>query len=420
MSEPRSESAAELTATPAASATASSTALPEARSESGLMQTYARLPVAFVRGQGIYLEDAAGKRYLDALAGIAVCGLGHAHPAVTAAITEQSQQLLHTSNLYQVPQQERLARRLCALSGMDNVFFGNSGAEANEAAIKIARLWGNRGTPKRGQIIVMEGSFHGRTMATLTATGNRRVQAGFEPLLQGFVRAPYNDLAAVELIGVNNPDVVAILVEPIQGEGGIVLPSADYLKGLRALCDQNQWLLMLDEVQTGNGRTGEFFAYQHSNLLPDVVTTAKGLGNGVPIGACLARGEAAEVLTAGTHGSTFGGNPLVCAAANAVLDVLEEQQLIARAAELGERIQAGLRSALAGHNGVAEIRGQGLMLGIEMKAPCPELVAAALDRGLLLNVTAGHVIRLLPPLILTDAEADTLTLEVSQLIMENS
>ncbi len=381
-----------------------------------LMTTYKRQDVAFVRGSGVWIEDTRGKRYLDALTGLAVCGLGHAHPRVTRAISEQAGNLLHTSNLYQVPEQERLADRLCALSGMDRVFFCNSGAEANEAAIKIARLNGHRRGFVKPTIIVMEGSFHGRTMATLTATGNRKVQAGFEPLLTGFVRAPYDDLDAIRQIAANANEVIAILVEPVLGEGGIVIPDDGYLASLREICDAEQWLLMLDEVQTGNGRTGAFFAYQHTGVLPDVVTTAKGLGNGVPIGACLARGEAAEVFAPGNHGSTFGGNPLACAAAHAVLDAMEEDGLIRRAAELGERILGGLRDRLKGSNMVRDIRGKGLMIGIETGEPCAHLVEAGLEAGILINVTRDNVVRLLPALTMTDEEADELVDRVVRVI----
>jgi acetylornithine/N-succinyldiaminopimelate aminotransferase len=373
-----------------------------------LMDTYKRQDVAFVRGEGVWLEDEQGKRYLDALTGIAVCGLGHSQPHVARALAEQAATLTHTSNLYRIPQQERLADRLCALSGMDRVFVCNSGAEANEAAIKIARLYGHRRNLARPAIIVMEGSFHGRTMATLTATGSRKVQAGFEPLLSGFVRAPFNDLQAIRQIADNTNEVAAVLVEPVLGEGGLFIPDDGYLAELRRICDEQQWLLMLDEVQTGNARTGRYFAYQHANILPDVVTTAKGLGNGMPIGVCLARGAAAETFAPGNHGSTFGGNPRACAAANAVLDVIEEQHLEARAATLGRRIVDGLRERLKGHNGVLEVRGCGLMIGIEMHEPCGHLVGAALDAGLLINVTRDNVVRLLPALTMTDSEADEL------------
>jgi len=381
-----------------------------------LMETYKRLPVAFACGTGTYLQDAEGKQYLDALTGIAVCGLGHAHPGVTRAIADQAATLSHTSNLYEIPLQEQLAERLCALSGMEKVFFGNSGAEANEAAIKIARLHGHNQNIDKPAIIVMEGSFHGRTMATLTATGNRKVHAGFEPLLSGFVRAPFGDAAAVAQIGNNNPDVTAVLVEPVLGEGGIIIPADGYLASLRKICDQHNWLLMLDEVQTGNGRTGTFFAYQQSGILPDVVASAKGLGNGMPIGACLARGQAATILQPGNHGSTFGGNLLACAAAHAVLDALQEEGLFDRAASLGERIVQGLEVALAGNNAVQDIRGKGLMIAVELASPCGELVEAALSTGLLLNVTRDNVVRLLPPLTMSDDEADELVARVARVI----
>ena len=380
-----------------------------------VMPTYARLPVSFVRGEGTTLYDDAGKAYLDALTGIAVCGLGHAHPKVAAAIAEQASTLLHTSNLYRIPSQERLASRLCAIAGMDNVFFCNSGAEANEAAIKIARLYGHSRDIAAPGVVVVDGSFHGRTMATLTATGNRRAQAGFEPLLAGFVRAPYDDVPSIEKIAANNKDVVAVLVEPILGESGIVIPDAGYLDALRAICDANHWLLMLDEVQTGNGRTGRYFAYQHTAAVPDVVTTAKGLGNGMPIGACLARGNAAKMLVAGTHGSTFGGNFLASAAANVVVDELEGG-LMARAAELGERMTARFRERLAGNNRVQDIRGKGLMLAVELNQPCTQLIAEALADGLLINVAAEKVVRLLPPLTMRDDEADAIVDKVVALI----
>jgi acetylornithine/N-succinyldiaminopimelate aminotransferase len=383
-----------------------------------LMDTYARLPIAFSRGEGAYLWDTQGNKYLDALAGLAVTGLGHAHPKVTAAIAEQAGRLMHTSNLYQIPLQEKLAERLTKIAGMDRVFFCNSGAEANEAAIKIARLYGHGRDINKPHVIAMEGSFHGRTMATLTATGNRKVQAGFEPLLSGFIRAPYNDVRAIETIAENNDEVVAILVEPIIGEGGILIPDDDYLPALRRICDAKGWLLMLDEVQTGNGRTGRYFAYQHFGILPDVVTIAKGLANGLPIGACLARGVAAETLKPGNHGSTFGGNALACAAASAVLDVLYGDKLIERAAELGERMLNGFKAALAGDNHVVDIRGRGLMLGIELDAPCPNFVKQALAAGLLVNVTHDTVIRLLPPLILSDDQADAIVAGVIKLIKD--
>lgn len=381
-----------------------------------VMPTYARIPVAFVRGEGSYVYDSNGKRYLDGLTGIAVCGLGHAHPKVAEAIARQASTLTHTSNLYRIPEQERLASRLTEISGMDNVFFCNSGAEANEATIKIARLYGHSRNVDTPHVVVADGSFHGRTMATLTATGNRKVQAGFEPLLGGFVRAPYNDVESVEKIAANDKNVVAVLVEPILGEGGIVIPDDGYLEALRDICDRHNWLLMLDEVQTGNGRTGRYFAYQHTAIVPDVVATAKGLGNGVPIGACLARGVAAKMLVAGTHGSTFGGNFLVCAAANAVIDELTDGGIIDRAAELGERMLARFSERLAGNNRVKEIRGKGLMLAVELNEPCAELVGAAVDAGLLINVAADTVVRLLPPLNMSDDEADTMVDQVADLI----
>jgi acetylornithine aminotransferase len=376
------------------------------------METYKRLPIAFSRGDGVYLEDEKGNRYLDGLSGIAVCGLGHAHPRVTQALTEQAQTLLHTSNLYEIPLQSRLADRLCELSGMDKVFFGNSGAEANEAAIKVARLHGHRREIAKPAIVVMESSFHGRTMATLTATGSRKAQAGFEPLLSGFVRAPFNDLAAIRQIAENNPDVVAVMLEPVLGEGGVEIPDDGYIEGIRSICDNNDWLMILDEVQTGNGRTGRFFAYQHSNVLPDIVTTAKGLGNGVPIGACLARGHAAEIFEPGNHGSTFGGNPLACSAGLAVLETLEADNLMERAAELGKRILAALNAELAGNNSVTDIRGKGLMIAVELSEPCGQLVSTGLEHGVLLNVTRDNVVRLLPPLTLSNDEADELVRRV--------
>ena len=381
-----------------------------------VMNTYGRMPVNFVSGAGSYLTDSDGKTYFDGLTGIAVCGLGHAHPYVAEALAHQAQTLLHTSNLYEIPLQTKLANRLCERSGMDNVFFSNSGAEANEAAIKLARLKGNNEGIKSPAIIVVDGSFHGRTMATLTATGNRKVHAGFEPLLSGFVRAPFNDIPAIEAIAANNPNVVGVMVEPILGEGGIYIPDDGYLASLRDICDANNWLMILDEVQSGNARTGKFFAYQHTDILPDVVTTAKGLGNGMPIGACLARGEAASLFAPGNHGSTFGGNPLACAAANAVLDVIDAEGLEQRALELGERIQNGLSDALAGRNDVKEIRGAGLMLAVEMHQDIGSYAAKALEQGLLINVTQGNIIRMLPPLTMSDAEADELVQRVVALI----
>ena len=383
-----------------------------------IMPTYGRLPIAFERGQGACLYDADGNRYLDALAGIAVVGLGHAHPAVTRAIQRQAETLVHTSNLYEIPLQEQLARRLCEISGMENAFFANSGAEANEAALKIARRYGNERGIENPQVIAMDGSFHGRTMATLTATGNRKVHAGFEPLLGGFLRAPYNDIPSVTNIAENNNGVVAIFVEPVLGEGGVQIPADDYLLKLRKICDDHDWLLILDEVQTGNGRTGRYFAYQHANILPDALTTAKGLGNGVPIGVCLARGPAAETLVAGTHGSTFGGNPLACAAALAVIGELTDGGVIERAAELGERIINALAKNLDGLNHVRDIRGKGMMIAVELENPCTDLIQKALSKRLLLNVTTDTVLRLLPPLNLTDDEADEIVDIVTSLVRD--
>ncbi len=384
-----------------------------------LMSTYARLPVRFERGEGAWLWDTDGRRYLDALSGIAVCNLGHAHPAIASAVCDQARTLVHVSNLYPIGAQERLAKALCGRAAMDAAFFANSGAEANEAAIKLARLWGHRRGIEHPTILVMEGSFHGRTLATLTATGNRKVQAGFEPLVHGFLRVPYGDLAAMEAIAQNAPDVVAVMVEPVQGEGGVRIPHPDYLTGIRSLCDQRGWLMMLDEVQSGMGRTGRWFGWQHSGAAPDVMTLAKALGNGVPIGACLARGEAAAVFQPGSHGSTFGGNPLACRAGLAVLDTLETERLVDRSRALGERIIRGLRERLASLPGVVDVRGLGLMIGIELDRPCGQLVLRALERErLLINVTAERVVRLLPPLILADHEADRVVDAVSRLVAD--
>ncbi len=382
------------------------------------MHTYTRQPVTFVRGEGPWLYDDQGKRYLDALSGIAVCGLGHAHPAVSEALCDQARTLVHTSNLYRVTTQETLGRRLCTLAGMDAAFFGNSGAEANEAALKLARLYGHKRDIAEPEIVVMEQSFHGRTLATLSATGNRKVQAGFEPLVRGFVRAPFGDLEALRQIADNRPNVVAVLVEPIQGEGGIRIPPADYLNGLRALCDEFGWLLMLDEIQSGMGRSGRWFAHQLAGIRPDVMTVAKALGNGMPIGACLARGEAAKVFAPGNHGSTFGGNPLACRTALAVIDTIEANGLVERAAALGQRMLGEFREALEGVAGVTEVRGLGLLLGIELERPCGELVGRALERGLLINVTAGNVIRLLPPLVTDDEQARSIVDGVAALVRE--
>jgi acetylornithine aminotransferase len=375
---------------------------------SNLMNTYARLPVAFARGEGVWLWDEAGKRYLDALSGIAVCGLGHAHPRLSRALAEQAATLIHTSNLYRVTRQEELATKLCDVSGMDRVFFCNSGAEANEAAIKLARLFGHQKGIDLPTVIVMERSFHGRTMATLTATGSRKVQAGFEPLLTGFARVPYNDVAAVQQVAAHNKNIVAMLFEPIQGEGGIQVPDAAFLSKLRAICDAQGWLLMLDEVQTGVGRTGRWFAFQHEGIRPDVMSLAKGLGSGIPIGACLAAGAAAEVFKPGNHGSTFGGNPFACTAGLTTLATIEDDGLMANAEAVGAFLRDRLASGLASVRGVKNVRGKGLMIGVELDRPCGDLVKLALARGLLINVTADSVIRLLPPLVMSKAEAELL------------
>jgi acetylornithine/N-succinyldiaminopimelate aminotransferase len=383
---------------------------------SHIMSTYAPMSVTFSRGEGIMLWDTEGKEYLDALAGIAVCGLGHAHPAITQAISEQAGKLLHTSNLYMIENQQKLADKLCKYSGLDRVFFSNSGAEANEAAIKLARKYGHEKNIDIPTIIVMENSFHGRTMATLSATGSRKVQAGFEPLVQGFARAPFNDIESIKNIAQSNKNIVAVMVEPIQGESGIKIPDADYLNQLREICDNNDWLLILDEIQTGMGRTGEWFAFQHNGIRPDVMTLAKSLGNGVPIGACIANEKAASVMKPGSHGSTFGGNPLACAAALAVIDTIEKDQLLSKAAEQGAYLLEQLKSKLGSTMGVREIRGKGLMIGIELEQSCTELLGHALQQGLLISVQAENVIRLLPPLILNKEQADTIVKKVSTLV----
>jgi acetylornithine aminotransferase len=380
------------------------------------MATYKRLPIAFTKGEGAWLWDTEGRRYLDAVAGIAVCGLGHAHPGVQQALCEQAATLIHTSNLYGVPLQQQLADALIRATDMHRVFFSNSGAEANEAAIKIARLYGHKRGIEQPAILVMENSFHGRTLATLSATGNRKVQAGFEPLVKGFVRVPFADIQAVADVARHNNDVVAVLVEPVQGEGGVNVPPADYLNQLREICDRHGWLLMLDEIQTGMGRTGRLFAHQHNDIQPDVMTLAKGLGNGVPIGACLARGTAADMLGPGKHGSTFGGNPLVCRVGLSVLETLESNHLSERAGLLGQHLLEGFQANLQGKPGVRSIRGLGLMIGIELDRPCGELVSRAQEQGLLINVTADTVVRLLPPLIINDEQAAQILSVVSALI----
>jgi len=381
-----------------------------------LMTNYAPMNVTFDRGEGAILWDTEGRQYLDALAGIAVCGLGHAHPAVTRAVCEQAARLIHTSNLYTIEKQQLLADRLCEHSGLDRVFFSNSGAEANEAAIKIARMVGNTRGNKSPQIIVMENSFHGRTLATLSATGNRKVQAGFEPLVQGFIRAPFNNIGAIENIANNSSNVVAVMVEPIQGESGIQMPAADYLNRLREICDRNDWLLILDEIQTGMGRTGRWFAFQHNGIRPDIFTLAKSLGNGVPIGACIASEKTAAVMKPGSHGSTFGGNPLACAAALAVVETIDAESLVENAASMGACLIDSLQQALGAVEGVREIRGAGLMIGIELSDPCDGLVARGLEQGILFSVQSERVIRLLPPLIIDRAQADAIAGRISALV----
>lgn len=380
------------------------------------MSNYQPLSVEFKSGAGVWLTDVDGQRYLDALSGIAVCGLGHAHPAVLAAISDQAANLIHTSNLYRIPLQEKLAEKLVEHSGMDKVFFGNSGAEANEAAIKLARLYGNNKGITNPVIIVMDRSFHGRTMATLTATGNDKVKKGFAPLVEGFKHIPYNNIDALNEVAETTPNIVAVMVEPVLGEGGIVIPDEGYLKQIRKFCDEHDCLMMLDEIQTGMCRTGEWFAFQHEGTKPDVMTIAKALGNGVPIGACLASGAAADLFQPGSHGSTFGGNPLAARAALAVIETLESDNLVQRAKELGNRLLDGFKQSLSAIKGIKDIRGKGLMLGIELEEDCADLVGLALKENLLINVTAGNVIRLLPPLVMSDEEADEVVSKLSGII----
>ncbi|MGH8560313.1 MAG: aspartate aminotransferase family protein [Methylococcales bacterium] len=383
---------------------------------SHIMPTYARFPVTFERGEGAWLWDRYGNRYLDALSGIAVCGLGHCHPAIRDAICRQAGILVHSSNLYGIEKQEELAASLSTLSGLDKIFFCNSGTEANEAAIKIARRFGHRQNIELPEIVVMENSFHGRTLGALSATGNNKAREGFGPLLDGFPRIPFDDIAALEQVASEHPNIVAILVEPVQGEGGIRVPSPDYLPRLRELCDRNHWLLMLDEIQTGMGRSGKFLAYQHTGILPDVCTLAKALGNGLPIGACMARGQAADLLTAGMHGSTFGGNPLACAGAIAVIQTLERENLIARAALLGETLRSELSGKLNSNPAVIDIRGLGMLIGIELDRACSDLAIEALNEKILFSVQADRTIRLLPPLILNHDEADLIVAKLCALI----
>ena len=386
---------------------------------SHLMNTYARLPVAFTHGEGVWIFDETGKRYLDALSGIAVSTLGHNHPRLVEAIARQAASVLHTSNLYRIPLQEQLADRIAALSGMSEVFFCNSGCEANEAAIKLARFFGHKKGIEQPAIIVMENAFHGRTLATLSATGNRKTQAGFEPLVSGFVRVPYKDIAAIRSIAEHNHNVVAVLLEMVQGEGGINIADEAFQRELRAVCDEHGWLLMCDEVQCGIGRTGHWFGFQQAGILPDVMTLAKGLGSGVPIGACVTAGRAAGLFGPGNHGSTFGGNPLACAAGLTTLATIEDDRLMDNATRAGEAIRNGLRDALAGVAGVVDIRGRGLMIGLELDRPCGDLVRQALDAGLLINVTAERVVRLLPPLIFTEQDAQTLISLLAPLVRKH-
>lgn len=386
---------------------------------SHLMNTYGRQPITFTHGEGVWLWGTNGEKYLDALSGVAVNSLGHAHPVLVKAIQTQVAKMIHVSNIYHIAEQETLANKLAEISGMDRVFFCNSGCEANEAAIKLARLYAHNKNIANPEIIVMERSFHGRTMATLSATGNRKAQAGFEPLVSGFVRVPFDDLAAVKAIASRKNNVVAILVEPVQGEGGIHIPAdmAAYMQGLRKVCDDNGWLLMLDEVQSGIGRTGTWFAFQHTDILPDVMTLAKGLGSGVPIGACLARGVAAETFVPGKHGSTFGGNPLATTAGLTTLDVIANEKLHENAEKMGDLINQLIKDAFKNEAGVKVVRNAGLMVGIELDRPCGELVKMALEAHLLINVTAEKVVRLLPPLVINEHEVRELVSRLAPLIM---
>lgn len=386
--------------------------------KSAVMSTYNRLPVEFVSGSGAWLTDTRGEHYLDALSGISVCSLGHAHPAVTAALADQAGRLVHTSNLYKIPLQEQLAARLCQLSGLDKVFFGNSGAEANECAIKVCRKYAHEQGKNNPVIVVMEGSFHGRTLATVTATGNTKLKKGFGPLLEGFHHVPYGDIAALRKLSSLNIEIVALMLEPILGEGGIVIPPRGYLQEVAELCRENNWLLVLDEIQTGMCRTGAWFAFQHEGIRPDIVTLAKALGNGVPIGACLTNEMVAAPMVAGSHGSTFGGNPLACRAALAVLEYMQANAIPQRAAQLGQRMLSRFQAGLAGIAGVREVRGKGMMFGIELEQDCTELAGLALERHILINITSGRVIRLLPPLIITEELADQIVDTVCGMVID--
>lgn len=373
-----------------------------------VITTYNPLPISFTHGKGVWLYSQDGKAYLDSFSGIAVCGLGHAHPDVTKSIQDQAAKLIHTSNAFHILEQERLAEKLTRISGMEQVFFANSGAEANEAAVKLARLYGHKKGVETPSIIVMNGAFHGRTMATLTASGSRKVQAGFEPLVPGFVRAPFNDLHAIQTIAANRDDIVAVMLEPIQGEGGVYVADESYLRAVAALCHQHDWLLILDEVQTGNGRTGRYFSCMDAGIEPDIITTAKGLGNGMPISACLMRGKACDLFKPGNHGSTFGGNPLACATASTVIDVIERDQLCEKVAKNSIILREKLLHELGDHPNVRGLRGKGYMLGLELDKPASELRMLGLANGVLINVTAECVVRIMPPLIITEQEIDEL------------
>lgn len=383
-----------------------------------LMNTYRRLPISFTHGKGVYLYDKDGNAYLDAFSGIAVTGLGHAHPAITEAIQNQAAKLLHTSNLFQIENQNALGNELARLTGLDQTFFCNSGAEAVEAALKLTRLYGHKKGMEFPHVVVMQNAFHGRTLATLSATGNKKIQAGFEPLVPGFIRVPYNDITALNDIAKQHPDIAAVLLEPIQGEGGIYVPHEDYLKNVRSVCDKHHWLMILDEVQTGMGRTGTLFAYQSKGILPDILTMAKGLANGVPIGACMATEAVGSLFHPGNHGSTFGGNPLATAAALATLKEIESKKLSDQAKRLGDILLKGLKEKLQGMPAVKDVRGQGLMIGIELDRACRDILNLALEKRILFNITNDKVIRLLPPLILEEKELKMILQLIPELIQE--
>ena len=388
----------------------------EANCHSPLVNSYSRLPVTFKRGEGARLWDSEDNEYLDALGGIAVCALGHAHPTITDAITQQAQTLLHTSNLFGIENQQTLASKLCELSSMDAVFFCNSGAEANEAAIKISRLFARSKDLSAPKVITFNGSFHGRTMATLSATGNTKVHDGFGPLVDGFIHLPYNDLTAIENAARDHDDIVAVMVEPILGEGGVVVPDDNYLAGIRQICDKNNWLFIVDEIQTGVGRTGQWYASQH--LKPDVITSAKALGNGIPIGACLTRGVASTLIQPGHHGTTFGGNPFATRVGLAVLQTMESENLPARARSGGERLKGKLSEALHNRPEILDIRGAGMMIGIELDLDCSRLVNIGLEHRVVFNVAAGNVLRMLPPYNISDDEIDEIARRVADSINE--